>query len=306
MSIDIQVNSNFLQNPKIVKLRRRLGAEAVVSLLQLWCHARLDRPDGDLGVISNEDLEIAAGWNGDHDIFADTIADLGLTDRHGDASTTIHDWHEHETFSVKSERRSAAGKANAIKRWSRMPIHGNGIVENGNGIENDMPYQCDTKKSDAPDQTRPDQKDSNAAPPATPTTTPRDREKHPQSIDEIIADFEASPAYKGIDVRRECAKAAEWIKNKKDRRLTRRYLVNWLNKCEPTIDFDTNAPSQDPKRELHLQAERCHAKHLEAGTRCTDIMRVAVPNLAHCQDCPARAEALKREAVASQEVLISA
>jgi hypothetical protein len=175
VSIDIQVNANFLQNPKIVKLRRRLGSDGVLALLQLWCHARMDRPDGDLGLISNEDLEIVSGWNGENDVFADTLADLGLIDRHDDASTSIHDWNEHESFSMKSSKRVDAGKKGAITRWHGIANDSNAIesdsnaitqpiANDSNAIESDsnaitQPIANDSnaKKSDAPDQTRPDQ-----------------------------------------------------------------------------------------------------------------------------------------------------
>jgi hypothetical protein len=170
MSIDIQVNANFLQNPKIVKLRRRLGADGVLSLIQLWCHARMDRPDGDLGLITSEDLEIAAGWTGEIDKFHDTIVELGLVDQHPDASTTIHDWDEHELFSMKNAKRVEAGRKGGITRWHGIANDSNAIESDSNAISQTIANDSNAIKSDAPDQTRPDQ--ARPEPDQTRTNTP--------------------------------------------------------------------------------------------------------------------------------------
>lgn len=49
-----------------------------------------------------------------------------------------------------------------------------------------------------------------------------------------LTELRDDPAYKGIDVAREHAKAARWcITN--HRQLTRKFFVNWLNKCDKPI-----------------------------------------------------------------------
>lgn len=64
---------------------------------------------------------------------------------------------------------------------------------------------------------------------------PEKPKKQPKQTDsEWLADLATSPAYRGIDVRREHAKALVWAAaNKKT--MSRRRFVNWLNKCEPTM-----------------------------------------------------------------------
>jgi hypothetical protein len=60
-------------------------------------------------------------------------------------------------------------------------------------------------------------------------------QKQPKQTDaEWLVDLETSPAYRGIDIRREHAKALVWAAaNKKT--MSRRRFVNWINKCEPTM-----------------------------------------------------------------------
>jgi hypothetical protein len=64
---------------------------------------------------------------------------------------------------------------------------------------------------------------------------PEKPKKQPKQTDaEWLADLATSPAYRGIDVRREHAKALIWAAaNKKT--MSRRRFVNWINKCEPTM-----------------------------------------------------------------------
>jgi hypothetical protein len=60
-------------------------------------------------------------------------------------------------------------------------------------------------------------------------------QKQPKQTDaEWLADLATSSAYRGIDIRREHAKALVWAAaNKKT--MSRRRFVNWINKCEPTM-----------------------------------------------------------------------
>lgn len=58
--------------------------------------------------------------------------------------------------------------------------------------------------------------------------------KPPQSDESWLANLRASPAYDGIDVAKEMAKAKVWCDNN-HRHFTRRFFVNWLNRAEKPI-----------------------------------------------------------------------
>jgi hypothetical protein len=69
------------------------------------------------------------------------------------------------------------------------------------------------------------------------------KKKLKKSDAEWITELVTSPAYRGIDVRREHAKALVWAAaNKKT--MSRRRFLNWINKCEPTMtSLGHNAPT---------------------------------------------------------------
>jgi hypothetical protein len=81
--------------------------------------------------------------------------------------------------------------------------------------------------------------EADAPPPAFSLENDSDDDKKPQKQPkqtdaEWLADLATSPAYRGIDIRREHAKALVWAAaNKKT--MSRRRFVNWINKCEPTM-----------------------------------------------------------------------
>ena len=80
---------------------------------------------------------------------------------------------------------------------------------------------------------------------ATPTAAPpvKKSEKAPKLTDsEWVASLKSSPAYVGIDVEREHAKAAVWCENKR-LPLSRSRFINWLNRAEKPITDVANSRS---------------------------------------------------------------
>jgi len=70
----------------------------------------------------------------------------------------------------------------------------------------------------------------------------------PPTEAEIVQSLRADPAYKGIDVPREAAKCRVWCDaNRKS--LSKRRLVNWLNRADAPLLRATAPPGPDPYRE---------------------------------------------------------
>lgn len=69
MNCDIRLSTEFWQHPKTRKLAKRLGLEGVRSLQILWLWAARNRPDGNLGGMDWEDIELAADWQGEERAF---------------------------------------------------------------------------------------------------------------------------------------------------------------------------------------------------------------------------------------------
>lgn len=58
--------------------------------------------------------------------------------------------------------------------------------------------------------------------------------------DEFIASLKENPAYKGIDIEKELGKMKAWLMTPrgKRRKLTRGFIVNWLNKIDKPIEIE--------------------------------------------------------------------
>lgn len=115
MVTDIRLSVTFMQHPKVVKLRRRIGGDAVLSLIQLWAFTAQYRSDGVLSGMDDEDIEIAAGWMGDTGVLVRDLLDVGLLDI-ADGVYEVHDWQENNPYAAGSERRSEKARKAAYAR----------------------------------------------------------------------------------------------------------------------------------------------------------------------------------------------
>lgn len=113
MNTDIRISVDFFAHHKTRKLRKRIGADGVLSLIQLWTYAAKLRPDGDLDGMSEEDIELAADWIGEDRAFVAALADVGFLEC-VDGRYILHDWLENNPWAGGSDARSDAS------RFSRM------------------------------------------------------------------------------------------------------------------------------------------------------------------------------------------
>jgi len=66
--------------------------------------------------------------------------------------------------------------------------------------------------------------------------------KPPKATDaEWLASLKTSPAYTGIDIEREHAKAAMWCETKR-RNLSRAFFINWMNRAEKPMSGTNSKP----------------------------------------------------------------
>jgi len=114
---DIRIKLDFYDHPKTVKLKRKLGINAVVSLQQLWIYAAQNRSKGILHGLDDEDIAIASRWDGDADKFINGLIDVKFLEKGEDGTLILHDWEEHQPFAFYSEERSKQARAAAAARW---------------------------------------------------------------------------------------------------------------------------------------------------------------------------------------------
>jgi hypothetical protein len=89
---------------KTRRLCRVLGLkryEAVGILEMLWHLAGAERPHGDIGALTDEDIADALDWTGDASVLIAALVDCGWLDKHPKYRLVIHDWHLHADDTTK-------------------------------------------------------------------------------------------------------------------------------------------------------------------------------------------------------------
>ena len=117
MNTDIRLKIGFLKHIKTMKLKKRLGSEAVLCLIDLWCYAAVNKWEGMLLGMSVEDIALAAGWQDDPDEFVSTLIDIGWLDVNDDGIYELHDWKEHQLWVSKAGERSKHAQKMSHIRW---------------------------------------------------------------------------------------------------------------------------------------------------------------------------------------------
>lgn len=115
MSQDARISVGLPAHPKTKKLIKRLGQGGAWNLVCLFLWTAQNRPQGDLSGLSDEDIELAAGWDGEDGKFIAALCDVRFLDGDEDARQ-IHGWEEHNPWAFGSDMRSAKAKWNSIKR----------------------------------------------------------------------------------------------------------------------------------------------------------------------------------------------
>jgi hypothetical protein len=120
MNIDIRLQVSFRDHPKRIKLERRLGAAGALALIDLLLSVAQSKPDGCLRGWSDEDIAIAAKWDGEPEEFVSTLAELHFLDRYEGGSYCVHDWTQHNGYAAGAPERSERARAAARARWDRL------------------------------------------------------------------------------------------------------------------------------------------------------------------------------------------
>ena len=115
MNTDFRVSVDFFNHHKTIKLKKRIGNDGVLCLLHLWAYIAKARPSGDISGMTDEDIEISAGWEGDNGIFVCAAVDCGYLDR-DESGYSIHDWREHNPWAADAVSRSDASRLSRMAK----------------------------------------------------------------------------------------------------------------------------------------------------------------------------------------------
>jgi len=115
MNDDIRLALTFRHHRKRKRLFHRLGSDGLISLIDLWCMAAEQYPDGCLKGYTKEDIEIDSGWCGDVGVFFKAILDIGFLDK-TEKGFSLHNWGKHQVWVSKSEERSNISRLNIMSK----------------------------------------------------------------------------------------------------------------------------------------------------------------------------------------------
>ena len=118
MNKDVRIGTCYSDHPKRRKLEKRLGAEGVVSHIDLLCYVARITPSGVQEDMNVEDIAMAAKWKGKPKEFVDTLIELRLLDKNSE-TYSIHDWLDWNQFAASAPKRSERATANVRKRWDK-------------------------------------------------------------------------------------------------------------------------------------------------------------------------------------------
>ena len=106
---DIRVQVTFPSHWKTRKLEKLAGHEGIKCLIYLWIFVAVNKPDGKLTDMNEEDIETAAYWNGDPGVFVDALCNCKFLV--GDVGNyEIKDWKEHQPWAANAKKRSKAAR----------------------------------------------------------------------------------------------------------------------------------------------------------------------------------------------------
>ena len=110
MDADFRVKVGFFRHHKTKKLRKRIGVDGVLCLLQLWAYIADEKPDGDISSMSIEDIEISACWDGEDGAFIQAVCEAGFIEVDESGAYSLHDWTDHNPWVADAVSRSDSSR----------------------------------------------------------------------------------------------------------------------------------------------------------------------------------------------------
>ena len=100
----IRVDVNLMSHPKLRRLSTRLGctkAQALGHVVSLWSWACKFSPHGKTDKFEPEEIADGAMWDGDPNLFANAMIEVGLIDDDG----MLHDWRQYNGVIIEKKER---------------------------------------------------------------------------------------------------------------------------------------------------------------------------------------------------------
>lgn len=123
MDVDFRVYSSWRTHRKRKRLRRELGAEAVLAIEDLWSYAAAERTDGVLRGMSAQDIADEVDYDQDADILVSTLVGMSLLDVDDNGVFSLHNWETRQPWAFGEDARKRSARAAAEMRWHKAGKH---------------------------------------------------------------------------------------------------------------------------------------------------------------------------------------
>lgn len=129
----LNLDINYFDNIKTMRLVARLGPGSDVLPLRLWAYVAKQCPESGRLALLESELEHICGWWGEKGVMVTAMIEIGFLERGADFYI-VHDWLEHSGHlaAFKKRAKKAAQKRWGIKRKS----------SNATSIASSSPKQC--------------------------------------------------------------------------------------------------------------------------------------------------------------------
>jgi len=112
----LNLDLDYFDHPKTMRLVRLLGVGAELFPVRLWCYCgKFHYEDGRFEGYSPEEIESRAGWKGKEGLMLQTMKQVGYMERSA-GHWQMCNWNEHQGHIAKYRER---GRQAAIARWSK-------------------------------------------------------------------------------------------------------------------------------------------------------------------------------------------
>lgn len=236
-----RINTEYPRHRKTIRLVSLLGAIAELYPIRLWLWAAEQSPNGCLHDLGAAEVASIVGHAGDAQHLMDGLVSAGFVERDDSGVLWIRSWEEHQGQLIEQREK-------ARERWRRWRDRKVAGEEHPTANESANVSQTVSKRTDGrtDERTNVDERTDEKKPAPRPA-----RAGAPPAAD-VVLEFstvgkvgawqltraqleEWATLYPGLDVERECRKAAAWIRANSGRRKTAggmaRFLVTWLNRA---------------------------------------------------------------------------
>lgn len=146
---DYRVYLSWRTSTKRKKLRRKLGADAVIAIEDLWgwCAETPARRDGNLHGMSPEDIADACDYEGDPEALVAALVDARLLDVTPEGFA-VHNYAKRQPWVAGANHRQVSGSKNAFARQHALGRHKNNPKPGCPECESSaaaLPLQSDSK-----------------------------------------------------------------------------------------------------------------------------------------------------------------